>query len=209
MFFDSIFFLSVGAIIGGLAFYAYMEYSHSVLKSVRVPDVRGMSISKAEKILKDMKLVPVLKKKICAKVIGTYPSAGMEVRTGRKVEIYCLEATMKELANMLIGIPFKYVADTMMSLGLDYEISKLPYPGGDGKVLDAVYANGKMFLLIGEKYSRKFFVVGDYRGKNLKDVKSRLKKMGLPFRIEGKGKKVVDQFPEPGSVWDSVVLITE
>ena len=202
-------FLSVGVIIGALVFYAYMEYSHGTLKSVRVPDVRGMSISKAEKILRDLKLVPELKKKMCGKVIGTYPSAGMEVRRGRKIEIYCLEATMKELANMLVGIPFKYVADTMMSLGLDYEISKLPYPGGEGKVLGAVYMGGKMFLLVGERYSRKFFVVGDYRGSDLEETGLRLKKSGLPFRVEGSGKRVVDQFPQPGSVWDSVVLITE
>ena len=190
-------------------FYIYMEYSHSVLKSVRVPDVRGMSISEAKKVLEKLNLVPELKKKICGKVIGTYPNAGMEVRTGRKVEIYCLEATMRELSNMLIGIPYKYVADTIMSLGIDYEISKLPYPGGDGKVLGAVYAYGKMFLLVGEKYSRKFFVVGDYRGERLKNAELRLKKNGISFKVEGNGEKVIDQFPQPGTVWNSVVLITE
>ena len=206
--FDSILFLSIGAIVGALAFYVYMEYSHGIHKSVRIPDLRGTSISRAVKTLKDLGLVPKVKGKVCGKVIGTYPSANTEVKKGRKVEIYCIEATMKELANMLIGIPFKYVADTMLNLGIDYEISKLPYPGGEGKVLGAVYAKGKMYLLVGEKYSRKFFVVGDYRGIDLKDAEFRLKKKGHPFRVEGSGGKVIDQFPQPGTVWDSVVLIT-
>ncbi len=206
--FDSIFFLSIGAVIGALAFYAYMGYSHDLSKSVRVPDLRGMSVTKAVKILKDYDLVPDVKGKVCGKVIGTYPSADTEVKRGRRVEIYCIETTMKELANMLVGIPFRYVADTMLNLGLSYEVSRLPYPGGEGKVLGAVYMNGKMFLLVGERYSRKFFVVGDYRGIDLKEAESRLKKSGYPFRVEGTGKKVIDQFPQPGSVWDSVVLIT-
>ncbi len=206
--FDSILFLSIGAVIGALVFYAYMGYSHDLSKSVRVPNLKGMSVAKAVKALKNCGLVPKVRGKVCGKVIGTYPSADTEVKKGRKVEIYCIETTMKELANMLVGIPFKYVADTMLNLGLSYEVSRLPYPGGEGKVLGAVYTNGKMFLLVGEKYTRKFFVVGDYRGIDLKEAETQLKKSGFPFRVEGSGKKVIDQFPQPGSVWDSVVLIT-
>ncbi len=207
--FDSLVFLTIGAIVGMLFFYVYMETSHSLLRDVKVPNLRGASILEALKSLKSLGLVPVVKDKSCEKVIGTYPSAGSEVRRGRSVEIYCLETSMDELANMLSGIPLKYAVETLKNLGLKYDISKIPYPGSDGKVLGAIYSKGKMFLLVDEGEPKRFFIVGDYRGKLLKDTERILKSERIPFRVEGSGEKVVDQFPQPGSIWNSVVLIAE
>jgi beta-lactam-binding protein with PASTA domain len=207
--FDTFFFLTAGAVIGAFIFYTYMSSSHKFINEVRIPQVKGKSGQLVIEILSNLGLKPVLKAKRCENVLGTYPRAGIKVKKGREVEIYCLETAVDDLIKRVRGVPFEYVADTLMGLGMKYEISKIPYPGEDGRVIQAVYMDKKFFLLIDGGEPKRFIKVEDYTGMSVKESEKILEESEVNFRVEGKGEKVISQYPQPGSISDEVVLITE
>ena len=207
--FDSLLFLAFGAVTGALAFYAYVEFSHSRLDEVVIPRVQGLSGKEASEALKRSGLKPLLTEKKCEKVIGTSPREGMIVRKGREVEVLCLGMTMDELVERMIGMPFEYVSETLMKVGLEYSVSKMPVDGEDGRVIDAEYVGGKFYLLIDSGDPPRYSRVPDVMGMDLDEAVRRIKRAGLKVKKIGNGKVVVDQSPSPGSLGFEVVLITQ
>ena len=194
--------------VGVGVFYVYMEFLQDRAGNVRVPEVRGLSGKNAERKLEESGLVPIFKSEKCDLVVGTYPREGISVRKGRKVDVYCVESVAKDLASRIVGSPLSYVSDTLRKLGMDYEISRIPFKGGE-RVLSAVYRNGKFYILVDSGRRKRFFRVGDYTGMKTEEAERELERKGVAYRIEGSGEVVVSQYPQPGAIGYEVVLITE
>jgi len=207
--FDSLLFLSFGVIAGALAFYAYVDFSHSRFQSVVVPEVQGLSGREARERIERAGLVPVFNGKICERVVGTSPREGMIVRKGRRIEVHCLDVAVEDALKRIVGLPFECAAGTLRKLGFDYLVSRMPLPGEDGRVVDAEYSEGEVFILVDSGDPPVYTLVPDLTGMNVEEAERVARDKGLRVRKIGNGEKVLDQSPAPGSVSFEVVLITE
>ncbi len=200
----SFFYITIGLFVGGFSFYYIMVLWHYELVVIKIPDITGMNAEEGFKLLKSLGLTPEIKGS--GKIIGTYPRPGTHVYKGRKIEIYCSGFNIEKILSRMIGVPKNIVEESLKTLNVDYKITLLKNTNETG-VLAYYIKNKTVYLLIGEEKKERFFRVPDLIGTNFNKAKRLLRNLEIPYTTIGKGKKVVDQFPAPGSIYNKPVKL--
>ncbi|AAD36782.1 penicillin-binding protein [Thermotoga maritima MSB8] len=192
----------IGIVVGGLFFLFTMKFYQSQYSTV--PDVVGLSGTEACERLKTSGLF--CDKSSSETVVDTYPRAGSRVKKGRTVNLY-YENPQKKIVPRLSQLNFPVAEEILKRLGWNYETVYFPFGTEKDRVL-ATYPkegqiyNGKLILLIDTGEKESYFLVENFVGKKVDELKDDPRVLLL-----GTGDTVVAQYPPEGSIATKVILI--
>ncbi len=193
----------LGTLLGSLFFRMFLSFGK---KDVMVPNVIGLQCQVAYESLKKRGFEVVIKGRGTVK--GTSPRMGMIVRKGRTIELYCSEIENPDLS-FFKGSRLGFVEEAASAMDLKVEISKIELSENTDEVLDYKLEDGVVHLLVNAGPPPKYVSLPDFRGMKVEDAIRLSSKIGIFFKVIGRGKTVKDQYPEPSSISTGVVLKTE
>ncbi len=176
--------LTFGSILGiSLGVFIFRVYLLSGRDTVIVPEVSGLECQLALKRLKDLEFRVTVKGKGLA--VGTSPRAGMAVREGRDLELFCSEKERVD-PEFVKGSYLHFALDALKTLGLDVRISRIHLKNED-QILDYKMEDGTVYLLVDSGPPPKYVSIPDFRGMRVSDATRLISSLGISFSGEGDG----------------------
>lgn len=128
---------SIGAIFGGLFFLGVFYYIQNT-SYVQIPSIEELKNLKVTEVSKILKKEGLQTEKFFGggnlKLI--IPESGSLVKRGRKIQIYGNQEINEGIfIPNLYGVHYLIGVDILKNLGLNVNLVKINYPGGDGRIL--------------------------------------------------------------------------
>ncbi len=210
-------------------FYFLMPVIVRHSKTIEVPALRMVSVTKAKSILTNLDLKYVISDSVNSAevpegfIVNSDPAAKEDVKVGSIIRLVVSRGPKKVALPQIVGLSRKVAVDSLDIYGITNRVF-INYPVQekelDGKVVktrpeveDSIAEGGMLTIYIGTE-KRKVFLMPNLNGMELEEAQGEILKYGLVLsevkRTEGEIDIVIQQFPAPGvevTFGDTVKLV--